>query len=56
MSNFFIILAAGNNKRLKSNIPKPYIKINNKELIQYSIDTANNVKNINKITIDTKNI
>ena len=51
MSNFFIILAAGNNKRLKSNIPKPYIKINNKELIQYSIDTANNVKNINKIII-----
>ena len=51
MSNFFIILAAGDNKRLKSNVPKPYIKINNKELIQYSIDTANNVKNINKIVI-----
>ena len=51
MSNFFIILAAGINKRLKSDIPKPYIKINNKELIKYSIDTANNVKNINKIVI-----
>ena len=51
MSNFFIILAAGINKRLKSSIPKPYIKVNNRELIQYSIDTANSVRNINKIVI-----
>jgi len=51
MSNFFIILAAGINKRLNSRIPKPYIKVNNKELIQYSIDTANSVRNINKIVI-----
>ena len=51
MSNIFIILAGGINKRLNSKIPKPYIKINNKELLQYSIDAANSVKDINKILI-----
>jgi 2-C-methyl-D-erythritol 4-phosphate cytidylyltransferase / 2-C-methyl-D-erythritol 2,4-cyclodiphosphate synthase len=51
MSNFFIILAAGINRRLNSRIPKPYIKVNNKELIQYSIDAANSAININKIVI-----
>ena len=51
MSNIFIILAGGINKRLKSKTPKPYIKINNKELIQYSIEAASAVKNINRIVI-----
>ena len=51
MSNIFIILAGGINKRLNSKTPKPYIKINNKELIQYSIDAADSVKGIGKILI-----
>ena len=51
MTNIFIILAGGINKRLHSNVPKPYIKINNKQLIQYSIDAAKEVNSIKKIVI-----
>jgi len=51
MSNIFIILAGGTNKRLNSKIPKPYIKVNNKELLQYSIDAVSNVKDFSKILI-----
>ena len=32
-----IIPAAGKGRRLKSNIDKPYIKINNKPLIAYTL-------------------
>ena len=31
MSLFLIVLAAGNSKRFKSDIPKPYITINQKK-------------------------
>ena len=51
MSNIFIILAGGINKRLYSKTPKPYIKINNKKLLEYSIDAAKKVKDITKILI-----
>jgi len=38
MSIFLILLAAGESKRLKSTKPKPYISINNKTLIEHTID------------------
>ena len=38
MSLFLILLAAGESKRLKSSTPKPYQIINNKSLIEYSIN------------------
>ena len=34
MSIFLILLAAGESKRLKSSIPKPYITVNNKKLLE----------------------
>jgi len=39
MSTFLILLAAGNNKRLKSNIPKPLLSINGKTLVEHSINS-----------------
>ena len=51
MKNFFVILAAGKSQRLNSKIPKPYLSVNNKSLIQYSIDVANKCKNISNIAI-----
>ena len=51
MSLFLIILAAGDSKRLESNTPKPYHKINNKTLLEYSIDSFKYFKEIKKIII-----
>ena len=33
MNIFLILLAAGESKRIKSAIPKPYISVNNKKLL-----------------------
>ena len=38
MSNCFIILAAGQSKRFKSNKPKQYILYNNKPIYEHSVD------------------
>ena len=51
MSNILVILAGGQSKRLKIRVPKPYLTINNKPLIQYSIDVGKSVKVINKIAV-----
>ena len=51
MSNILVILAGGQSKRLKIRVPKPYLTINNKPLIQYSIDVGKSVKVINKIVV-----
>ena len=51
MSNILIVLAGGQSKRLKTKVPKPYLTINNKPLIQYSIDVGKSVKVINKIVV-----
>ena len=51
MSNFFIILAAGESKRFKSYIPKPYIVYKGKPIIQHSIDKAQKCKKIDKILL-----
>ena len=44
MSLFIVLLAAGKSLRLNSNIPKPYIKLNNKTLIEHTINTFNKLK------------
>ena len=51
MNNFFIILAAGESKRFKSNVPKPYVIYKGKQVIQHSIDKVKNSKKIKKIII-----
>ena len=54
MNNSVIILASGDGIRLKSDIPKQFIKINNKMLIDYSINEFLKNKMINEIIIVTK--
>ena len=51
MSTFLILLAAGDSKRLKSRDPKPFILINKKTLIDYSIDKFLKIKDIKKIIV-----
>jgi len=49
--NSVVILASGNGKRAKSNIPKQYIKINNRRIIDYSVETFSNNKLIEEIIL-----
>ena len=51
MSIFLILLAAGESKRLKSTEPKPYIKVNNRTLVEHNIEKIQNIKAIKKIVI-----
>jgi len=51
MSLFLILLAAGDGKRLKSRIPKAYIKVNNKTLLEHSINNFKKFSDIKKIII-----
>ncbi len=51
MSICFIILAAGQSKRLNSTIPKPYIEYKGKPIVQHSIDKAKKAKKITKILL-----
>ena len=51
MNLFLIILAAGDSKRLKSNIPKPYQIVNNKTLLEHSIASFGNIKEIKKTIV-----
>jgi 2-C-methyl-D-erythritol 4-phosphate cytidylyltransferase len=51
MSLFLIILAAGDSKRLKSNIPKPYHTVINKTLLEYSLEAFANINEIKKTLI-----
>ncbi len=48
MSLFLILLAAGDSKRVKSIIPKPFLKVNNKTLIEHSINAFKNFNQIKK--------
>ena len=48
MSLFLIILAAGNSKRLNSRTPKPFQLVNNKTLLEYSLDSFNGISEIKK--------
>ena len=51
MSLFLVILAAGNAERLKSNTPKPYIKVNGKTLLEHSVSAFTDIKKIKKTII-----
>ena len=44
MNTFIILLAAGKSSRLNLSVPKPYIKVNNKTLIEHSLDIFNKLK------------
>ena len=49
--NSAIILAGGDGNRINSNVPKQFIEINNKKLIDFSIDAFKKNKNIDEIVI-----
>ena len=51
MSLFLILLAAGDSKRLKSNTPKPFNIVNNKTLLEHSINAFKNFTEIKKTII-----
>jgi 2-C-methyl-D-erythritol 4-phosphate cytidylyltransferase / 2-C-methyl-D-erythritol 2,4-cyclodiphosphate synthase len=51
MSLYLIILAAGDSKRLKSNIPKPFQLINNKTILEHSIEPFKDFREIKKTII-----
>jgi 2-C-methyl-D-erythritol 4-phosphate cytidylyltransferase/2-C-methyl-D-erythritol 2,4-cyclodiphosphate synthase len=55
MSLFLILLAAGDSKRLKSNIPKPYQIINGRSLLEHSLSGFSKIKEIKKTIIVYKN-
>ena len=48
MSIFLILLAAGESKRLKSSVPKPYITVNNKKLLEHAINSFRDYRSIKK--------
>ncbi len=51
MSLFLILLAAGDSKRLKSRIPKPFQLINNKTLLEHALSEFENINKIKKIIV-----
>ena len=51
MKNCAIILAAGRGSRLGSKVPKPLVKIKNKEIINHIIDTFSQFKNTDIIVV-----
>ena len=51
MNNCFIILAAGNSKRFKSKIPKPFVHYKGDILIKHSINKAILSKKFSKIVV-----
>ena len=51
MSIFLILLAAGESKRLKSSVPKPYITVNNKKLLEHALNSFQNFRIIKKTVI-----
>ena len=59
MNNYFIILAAGSGKRFNSKKPKQYYSYKNKEILEHSIEKAQNSGLFRKIILvldDTKKI
>ena len=51
MSLFLIILGAGDSKRLKSNVPKPFHIINNNTLLEHSLRAFKEIKEIKKTVV-----
>ena len=51
MSFCLILLAAGDSKRFNSKIPKPFIKVAGKALLEHSLIKFNKIKQIKKIVV-----
>lgn len=51
--NIAIILLGGSSKRLNLNTPKQFIKLNDKELFEYSLETFYNIEQIDGIILVT---
>ena len=51
MSIFLILLAAGESKRLKFTVPKPYITVNNKKLLEHALNSFRDFRAIKKTVI-----
>ena len=51
MSIFLILLAAGESKRLKSSVPKPYITVNNKKLLEHALNSFRDFRAIKETVI-----
>ncbi len=51
MSIFLILLAAVESKRLKSSVPKPYITVNNKKLLEHALNSFKDFRAIKKTVI-----
>ena len=51
MRLLLILLAAGESKRLKSKIPKPFQRINERSLLEFSIDAFKDFNEIKKIVV-----
>ena len=51
MKNYVVLLAGGVGKRMESDIPKQFIKVNGKPIIAYSIDNFQRNEKIEKIVI-----
>jgi len=51
MNIFLILLAAGKSKRLKSSVPKPYITVNNKKLLEHALNSFQDFRAIKKTII-----
>ena len=51
MSLFLVLLAAGEGKRLQSKTPKPFNRVNNKTLLEHSLDIFKSFSEIKKIVI-----
>ena len=51
MSLFLILLASGESKRFKSNVPKPFYRINDKVVLEHALDAFKNHSEIKKTII-----
>ena len=51
MSLFLVILAGGNSKRFKSDIPKPYQVVSDKTILEHSLDCFRGISKIKKVII-----
>ena len=51
MNFCLILLAAGNSKRFKHKIPKPFVKVAGKTILELSLVKFNNIKQIKNIIV-----
>ena len=54
MSFCLILLAAGDSKRFNSKIPKPFVKIAGKTLLEHSLTKFNKIKEIKDTIVVVK--